>query len=253
MRRQPELLLFAIILLLLSCSSVEPDPTENRAKITLYLIGDSTVATKRPDLYPETGWGQVIDKYLDTLVHVENRAVNGKSTKSFLSNWGNIVNLLHEGDYVFIEFGHNDEDTLRAEVGVTIPEYKMYLMKYINEVRAKKAIPVLLTPIARRSFSNNIYIDSHGEYPNAMRSVANKYNVPLIDMHAKSVSLLKQLGVEDSKSIYKWLNKGQYPNYPNGARDNTHFSEYGADIMAKLVIQGIKESNLNLSHYIPAK
>jgi pectinesterase len=240
-------LIYLIFFILANCSSsVEPE------KFTAYLVGDSTMADKKAEVYPETGWGQVLVQYLDNNVRVDNRALNGRSTKSFINEnkWQPIVDQLKKGDYVLIEFGHNDEKIDKPETGTTLEEYQANLSKYVLDARAKKAVPILLTPIARRSFRAGKYFETHGQYPNAMINVAKKLDVPLIDMHSKSITLIKRMGDENSKKLYNWADSAQYAYYPNGIKDNTHLNEDGAQAMAALVIEGIKELNLPLKRAI---
>ncbi len=217
-------------------------------KITIYLIGDSTCANKQPKAYPETGWGMEFGKFFDKSVEVDNRALNGRSTKSFINEnrWQPIVDNLKKGDYVFIEFGHNDEKIDKPGVGTSLEEFKNNLVKYVNETRAKKANPVLLTPIMRRSFKNGVFQDSHKGYPDVTRRVADSLHVPLIDMHQKSEKLILSLGEEKAKTLFNHVDSG-HVNYPAGKKDDTHFSPAGADKMAALVVEGIIELKLSLA------
>nr|WP_315417656.1 rhamnogalacturonan acetylesterase [uncultured Pedobacter sp.] len=216
-------------------------------KTKLYIIGDSTAANKEEKAYPETGWGIALQSYFKTDITVDNRASNGRSTKSFRAEkrWNPILAQLNPGDYVFIEFGHNDEKVDKPTVGVSLADFKINLVNYVKETRSKKAFPVLLTPISRRSFKNGVLIDSHGDYPSVTRQVADSLNVPLIDMLAKTKSLLTRLGEEPSIKLFNYVDSGNV-NYPNGKKDNTHLSPEGAKQVAGLVVQGIKELKLSL-------
>lgn len=216
-------------------------------KTKLYIIGDSTAANKQEKAYPETGWGMALHSYFKTDITVDNRALNGRSTKSFRAekHWDPILAQLNPGDYVFIEFGHNDEKIDKPTVGVSLADFKINLVNYVKETRSKKAFPVLLTPISRRSFKNGVLIDSHGDYPGITRQVADSLNVPLIDMLAKTKSLLTRLGEEPSIKLFNYVDSGNV-NYPNGKKDNTHLSPEGAKQVAGLVVQGIKELKLSL-------
>lgn len=222
-----------------------------KEKITIYIIGDSTAANKQPKAFPETGWGMELGKFFDPKVIVDNRALNGRSTKSFLNEgrWQPILENLDKGDYVFIEFGHNDEKVNKPGVGTQLEEFKANLVKYVNETRAKKAIPVLLTPVMRRSFKEGAFYDSHGGYPDITRKVADSLNVPLIDMHKKTEKLILSLGEEGAKSLFNYVEPG-HPNYPEGKKDDTHFNPQGAHKMAALVVEGIKEQNLKLKKHL---
>ena len=217
-------------------------------KTTIYLIGDSTIANKAPKSFPETGWGMELGSFFTSEVKVDNRAVNGRSTKSFLTEnrWQPILDNLNPGDYVFIEFGHNDEKLDKPGIGTTLTEFKDNLVKYVNETRAKKGYPVLLTPVMRRSFKKGVFTDTHGGYPDVTRKVADSLKVPLIDMHRKSEKLLISLGEEKAKTLFNHVDSG-HVNYPQGKKDDTHFSPVGAKSMAALVVEGIKELRLPLA------
>lgn len=223
--------------------------------VVVYLAGDSTMAQKQENRRPETGWGEMLQKYFDEKkVKIDNRAQNGRSTKSFIAEgrWQAIVDALKKGDYVFIEFGHNDEkseDPSRYAAPNT--DYRNNLIRFVNEVRAKKAFPVLLTPVMRRKFDEaGNFVDTHGEYPDAVRNAAKDVNAPLIDMHRLSETVLKNYGAENSRRLFLQLKEGENPNYPKGVEDNTHFSPLGADEMAKLAIAEIKKQKINLRKYL---
>jgi lysophospholipase L1-like esterase len=220
--------------------------------LTIYLVGDSTMSEKDVRAYPETGWGTPFAHYFGENVVIENHARNGRSTRTFLEEgrWEPIVENLKAGDYVFIQFGHNDE-VQSKEQSTTPDNFQINLKKYISDTRAKEANPVLLTPIARRKFNDKGQLeDTHKLYSELMREVAASENVPLIDMDMKSQLLLKNLGPEKSVFLYNHLEPGQNPNYPDGLKDDTHFNELGARRMAELVLEGIKESDMDLVRYI---
>ncbi|MFL9482280.1 rhamnogalacturonan acetylesterase [Chitinophagaceae bacterium LWZ2-11] len=220
----------------------------DKKKVTIWMIGDSTMANKQPKAFPETGWGMEFGQFFDESVTIDNRAMNGRSTLSFITEnrWQPVVNDLKEGDYVFIEFGHNDEKIDKPGVGTTIDQYKANLVKFVTEARAKKAIPVLLTPTSRRSFKNGVLTDTHGKYPDAVKQVADSLHVPLIDMLKKSEKLLTTLGDESSKKLFNYVDAGNV-NYPDGKKDDTHFSPAGAKEIAGLAVEGIKELKLDLT------
>ena len=225
-----------------------------KKKITIWMIGDSTMANKVEKAYPETGWGMELGSFLNKSVTIENRALNGRSTKSFLTenHWQPIVDNIQDGDYVLIEFGHNDEKVDKPAIGTTINEFKANLTKFVLETRAKGGLPILLTPVTRRSFKNGVLTDSHGEYPAATAFVADSLKVPLIDMLAKSKKLVADLGDEASKSLYNYVEIGN-ANYPNGKKDDTHFSPLGAKKMAALAIEGVVELKLDLNTRVATK
>lgn len=206
------------------------------------------MSEKEVSAYPETGWGTPFSHYFESGVTIENHAVNGRSTRTFIEEgrWDPIVSNLKEGDYVFIQFGHNDEVPTKSRY--TPPDqFQQFLRQYITDTRDKGALPVLLTPITRRQFDENGTVkETHEEYSELMREVAESENVPLIDMDRKSQTLLNEIGEEKSTLLFLHLNPGQNPNYPEGITDNTHFSETGARMMAELVIQGMSELELEV-------
>jgi lysophospholipase L1-like esterase len=211
------------------------------------------MSVKETRFYPETGWGMPFVYFFDSTVVVDNRAKNGRSTKSFIEEnlWQPVVSNLQEGDYVFIQFGHNDE--VKEKVGryTTLEEFKTNLLRYVNESRKRKAIPVLLTPVARRRFdSNGKVVETHPFYSDAVREIAKKNSVPLVDLDKKSQELLQKFGPETSKYLYLQLQPGEHPNYPNGKDDNTHFNELGARETAQLVLGEIKKLKLELAERI---
>ena len=223
-----------------------------KKKIKVFIAGDSTAANKEVKAFPETGWGMPFATLFDSTVTVDNRAKNGRSTKTFISEglWQKLIDDVNEGDYVFIQFGHNDE--VETKASYTPPDdYKANLGRFIAETRNKKAYPVLLTPVTRRQFDSSGHIkETHEVYSNLVREVANQYNVPMIDMDEKSRELVQKFGPENSKLLYMQLEPGEHPNYPEGKNDNTHFNELGARKMAQLVLYGIKDLKLELSDRI---
>lgn len=221
-------------------------------KIKVWLIGDSTMANKEIKAYPETGWGMPFSIFFDSTVVVDNRAKNGRSTQSFIDEklWQPVLDNLSEGDYVFVQFGHNDEVATKKTY-TTEEQFKNNLIRYVNETRAKKAIPVLITPVARRKFdSTGRIVGTHEVYSEIVRDVAQQLNVPLIDLDRKSQALLQKFGAENSKLLYNHLQPGEHPNYPEGREDDTHFSELGARKMAEIVLQEIKDLKLPLAEHI---
>jgi len=215
----------------------------------IFLIGDSTMADKPLVDNPEHGWGQMLPIFFTKNVQIFNHARNGRSTKSFIAEgrWKTVYDQLRPGDYVFIQFGHNDgkkEDTSRF--AAPRPDYKNNLVKFVREAREKKAIPVLLTPVTRRDFdSTGKLVATHGDYPAVVKEVANEERVPMIDMFAQSKKIIKGLGDEKSKALYLQGVKKQYRHWDK-KRDNTHFTRRGAVLMASLAVNGIKELHLPL-------
>jgi lysophospholipase L1-like esterase len=214
--------------------------------VSLYLAGDSTIAQKVVNRRPETGWGEMLQQHFDIdRVRVQNHARNGRSTRTFIGEgrWQAIVDGLRPGDYVFIQFGHNDASVEKVDRYTPPADYRRNLARFVAEVRAKDAHPVLMTPVMRRRFDENgVFYDAHGEYPDLVRATAAELSVPLIDMHRSSERVLREYGAERSKSLFLILAPGEHPNYPQGLDDNTHFSPAGAEVMAGLAVQGIRES-----------
>ncbi|MCU0469956.1 MAG: glycosyl hydrolase family 28 protein [Arcicella sp.] len=217
-------------------------------KPRIFLIGDSTCANKNTYDEPETGWGQVFPQLFTDAVEIQNHAVNGRSTKSFrtLGHWKKVSDQLHKGDYVFIQFGHNDQkesDTTRYAAPQT--DYRKNLIRYIEETQAKGAIPILLTPVMRRKFDESgKFIDQHGEYPKVVREIAQQYHLYLIDAHQESQKIIEQQGVEGSKKMFMIFGGGIYKKFPKGNDDNTHFSPYGARLMVNMVAgEMVKQGN----------
>jgi len=221
-------------------------------QITVYTIGDSTMANKKAEVYPETGWGQVFQNYFDSKVRVSNHAVNGRSSKSFIDEgrWKIVLDSLKRGDYVFIQFGHNDEKADKPAV-FSDPQtsYRQNLGKYISETRAKGATPILLTPIVRRKFdaSGNL-IDTHGKYPDAVRKVAANLNVDLIDMQLLTRTFISSLGDEPSKKMYLWTAPDS--KFPEGRKDDTHLSVEGAKTIAGLVAKEVIKLKAPLARHM---
>ena len=242
--------MFLVIFALIICAFALP----KEKKIILYIIGDSTAANKQLKAYPETGWGMEFGSFFNEGVKVDNRALNGRSTKSFINEkrWESVLTTLNEDDYVFIQFGHNDEKIDKPEVGTSLAEYKTNLIKYITETQAKKAYPILLTPIMRRSFKKGVFKDTHLGYPDVVRKLADSLHIPLIDMHLKTEKLIVELGEESSKKLFNYVDSG-HVNYPQGKKDDTHLNPYGAKKVADLVAQGIAETKIKLAKYLIKK
>lgn len=222
--------------------------------VTIFLAGDSTMAAKLPEKRPETGWGEMLGQHFKTgKVAIENRAMNGRSTKTFISEgrWQSVVDALHKGDYVFIQFGHNDSSKEKGERYAPPAEYRKNLVRFVEDVRSKNAHAILMTPVMRRRFDKDgKFYDTHGEYPDIVRSVALALKVPLIDMHRKSEAVIVRYGAEESRKLFLQLKPGENANYPNGIDDNTHFSPLGAEEMAKLAVNGIRESKNRLGKHL---
>ncbi|WIM41170.1 GDSL-type esterase/lipase family protein [Paenibacillus sp. PK4536] len=220
---------------------------------TVYLAGDSTVQTYATSKQPQAGWGQMIDRYLDEKVKISNQAIGGRSSRSFIEQGrlDTILNQIQPGDYLMIQFGHNDADT-KPERYTPVPDYKVYLKQYIDGARAHGATPILVTPVGRRDFNTTTgqFNISFPNYVTAMKEVATQTNTKLIDLSARSVAYYNSIGAEESKKVFLHVPAGVYPNFPDGVVDNTHFQEYGAIQIARLVAQGIADIQLPLSEHV---
>lgn len=210
----------------------------DKAPLTIYTIGDSTMANKKSEVYPETGWGQVLENYVDATVTVKNRARNGRSSKSFIDEgrWQVVLDSLEKGDVVFIQFGHNDQKAYDS-TRYTSPfgTYTANLNKFVKETRDKGATPVLFTSIVRRKFGADGRLeDTHGDYPVAVRSLAEQFEVPLIDLQRITAEWITSMGQEASKEMYLWTAPDE--NYPDGRKDDTHLSEKGARAVAQFAL-----------------
>jgi len=239
-------LLFCCLLVAMAQSSAgEP--------VVIYLAGDSTLAAKLDAKRPETGWGEALPAYFGASARIDNRAQNGRSTRTFIAEgrWQAIVDTLRPGDFVLIEFGHNDAS--KEKVGRYTPpaDYRANLASFVDKVRACRATPILLTPVARRKFAaSGALVDTHGEYPRIVREVAAQKHVELIDMQRLSAAALLRLGAEPSRALFLQLEPGEHPNYPNGIEDNTHFSPRGAALMAELAVDAMRMQRLSLATYL---
>ncbi|WP_286964953.1 rhamnogalacturonan acetylesterase [Flavobacterium sp. UBA4854] len=216
-------------------------------KTSLYCIGDSTMANKKnPEKNPEHGWAQVLQPFFKENIVVINKAVNGRSTKSFINEkrWDSIYQKLKKGDYVFIEFGHNDqkiEDSTRYTNPHTA--YRYNLIKFVKESREKGAIPVLLTSISRRNFNEKgVLVPTHGDYPLETRLIAQEYNVSFIDLEYYTEMLEQSYGPEKSKQLHLHFKAGENAFYDKDKADDTHLSLLGANKIAEIVINQIKLS-----------
>lgn len=223
--------------------------------ITIYTIGDSTMANK-PDTEknPERGWAQLLPNFFNDKVIIVNKAVNGRSSRSFIDQgrWQEVFQSLKPGDYVFIQFGHNDQK-VKSPDRYTNPHtaYRHNLIKFVKETRAKGATPILLTSIVRRNFnSHGTLIDTHGDYPLETRLVAQEHSVEFIDLQYLTEVLEMSYGQEKSKALHLHYNPGEIPYYPKGKQDDTHLSVKGATEVSKLVVDHFKETKHPLSEYL---
>ena len=211
-------------------------------RVTLYMIGDSTMANK-PVMPPnaERGWGQLMPLYFKESVRVENAAVNGRTAKSFISEgrWKTVLERLEPGDYVLIQFGHNDQKD-KSPSGGAFGHYPKYLQRYVKETRERGAIPILATSIVRRRFDKaGKFFDTLGDYPKAMRQVAEELSVPLLELHNRTAEMVERLGPERSSKVYNHLLPGEYAGQSDALRDDTHLNAFGASRVCDLAVEEI--------------
>ena len=240
-----------LVLTLLAFATVSLRAAELPPRI--FLAGDSTMADKPLDL-PERGWGMALQQFCRETAMVQNHAVNGRSTKSFIdeNRWARIAAELRAGDFVLIQFAHNDEKKENPKVYAdAATSYRDNLRRFIADARAKGATPILATPVARRKFdAAGKLVPTHGAYPDAMRAVAKEENVALIDLERATSEWLQSVGDEPSKQFFMWLAPGVYPKAPDGRKDDTHFVEAGARKVAELAVAEIKAQKLPLAQWL---
>ncbi len=218
--------------------------------VTIFLAGNSTVVDQDDD--PWASWGQMIPRFLKPGIAIANHAESGLSLGSFLSSnrLKKVLNLMKPGDYLFIEFGHND----MKEKGPDDGAYKSYsgrMRLFVTEARKKGGIPVIVSPANRRTFGDDgKTTNSLLDYPDAARKVAVEMNVPFIDLNGMTKTLYEALGPENSKKAFVIYPANSFPGEPNALNDNTHFNSYGAYQLAKCIIEGIRENKLGIKKYL---
>lgn len=221
-------------------------PTPRTRDFTIFVAGDSTASTYPAWRSPRAGWGQALEVFTTGAVSVDNRAWSGASSKSHTDRGvlDAIAAEIEPGDWLLISFGHNDakiEDPARGTDPYTT--YQQYLRGYLDVARLHRANPVLVTSVERRRFKDGKPVESLGEYPEAMRALADEEGVPLIDLQAASLDLWGELGEEGTKDYFLWIDPG-HANYPDGLQDNTHFQATGAIEVARLVARAAVRQHL---------
>ena len=206
--------------------------------VTLFLCGDSTVVDQEGE--PWASWGQMIPRWFNENICIANYAESGETTTSFMAEkrLDKVLSMIKKGDYVFVEFGHNDEKDKGNNAGAFL-NYAENLRTYINKAKTKGANPIILSPTARRMFENGKVTNSHGDYPEAARQVAEKEGVPFIDITQMTTDMLEAYGNSDSTKFYVHYPAGTYS--VNALKDNTHFNPFGAFEVAKCVVMGLKQ------------
>ena len=248
--------------------------------VTVFMIGDSSMANKPLDKEnQERGWGQMLPIYFEGPIKVDNHAVNGRSSKSFIDEgrWEKVREQIRPGDYVIIQFGHNDEKA-KSPDRYTVPgsTFDANLKKFVSETREKGGTPILMNSIVRRNFPANgiaaaqtddrqktwkkglenypaegdTLVDTHGDYRIAPRNVAEEMGVAFVDMNALTHELVQGLGKDASKSLYMWLPVGVYEFAPNGRIDNTHLNVFGGIVVSRLAVNALAEKVPALRPYI---
>lgn len=265
-------LLALLMAVMLVCTSATDKKTT-----TIFIIGDSTAANK--DIShgkQERGWGMALQCYFDDNIVVDNHAVNGRSSLSFINEgrWDKVLEKMRPGDYVIIQFGHNDEKPKADRHTDPGSTFDYNLAKFVRETREKGGIPVLMNCVVRRNFFVNApendddeklrtttfkdgvkmiegdsLIDTHGLYRVAPRDVAKRMNVHFVDANQITHDLEQGLGTEASKKLHMWFKPGEEPSVPDGRQDNTHYNVYGAHVVAKLLADALCEEIPLLGKY----
>lgn len=264
------------IILLMSFVAVLVLTSARKPKTTVYIIGDSTAANKDiSNGKQERGWGMVLQGFFSEEVRIENHAVNGRSSKSFIDEgrWDRVLERLTPGDYVFIQFGHNDEKPQPERHTVPGTTFDENLRKFVTQTQAKGGIPVLFTPVVRRNFylvpekqeddellrnttytgekvNSDTLVDTHGAYLLSPKKVACETGCIFIDANRITHDIEQGLGVEGSRSLHMWFRPGEHPSLPDGRQDNTHYNVYGAHIVASALASAIAEKIPDLGKYV---
>jgi lysophospholipase L1-like esterase len=236
-----------VFILLFATSVASLSAAQIARALHVHMAGDSTMADKPTDPpNPEFGWGQLLPKFFKDPAMIVNHAANGRSTRSFITEgrWQKLLDALQPGDWVIIQFAHNDEKIFPNARG----EFQENLRRFVTDVRMKKANPILATPCARRSFDESgKLVETHGDYPDAVRSVATETKTPLLEMNRLTMALEEGHGPEGSKRLHLWIGAGIYERQPEGYQDNTHYSSYGAERVAALAVQEMIRLRLPLT------
>ena len=257
--RKLKTLSIAFVLIMLMSAFTMQNP------VTVFMIGDSTMANKdTTGGKQERGWGMMLQQFFKEGVIVDNHAMNGRSSKSFIDEgrWDVVLEKIKPGDYVIIQSGHNDEKPAadrHTDPGTT---FDANLKRFVIESRAKGGIPILCNAVVRRNFyrqvdssvddeslrnttyedekvNSDTLIDTHGAYLLSPRNVAKEYQVPFIDANRITHDLEQAMGIEGSRKLHMWFKPGEHPSMPNGRKDNTHYNVYGGTVVAALLAEEI--------------
>lgn len=230
-------LLFSLLACIVICSAFVTE----KNKTTIWMVGDSTMAKKKSERFPESGWGEGLAEFVNKNAKVKNRAASGRSTLSFINEgrWKNVADSLQPGDYVIMQFGHNDEKPTEKLHTDAFGSFKENLKKFIDETRERKATPIVCSSIVRRHFDATGKLkDTHGDYITAAKQVATETNTLYIDMEALTRKYVTGLGPEKSKALYTFTEKVQ---------DSTHLSMEGSRGVAKLFVEEAKSRKAPIS------
>lgn len=248
---------------------VPQEPKQKRDKPHVFLISDSTVQSYGERSYPQTGWGQVLYRFFQGAeevreypaerssygvaktyelpeIAIENRAIAGRSARSFYDEGklDQALEVLCPGDFMFLQFAHNDNNKLRPNRYISLEEYPLFLQRYVDACERRGAQCVFVTPVTMRCTDGaGRFVICFDDYRGKMRELAERTGIPLLDLGERSTAYLNQIGEAESKKIYLWAAEGQYPGgaYAAGVSDNAHLQEYGAMVYANLVVQLILE------------
>ena len=225
---------------------------EERSSPKVFLIGGSTMATF-PEARPVVGWGQMLPRYFKQPEQVVNRAMSGRSTKSFIDQgfWEKTITDLRAGDFLIMCWGTNDSTNDHARHTEPRKDFQANLERFIREIRAKGATPIIATAVARRVWNEQgEFVEAPSEYVMVTREIAAREKIPLMEMRGKTVALEKSLGVEGSRALHLYLKPGKSSYYPNGSKDDTHYNRHGADRVADLAVQEIRRLQLPIAAWL---
>lgn len=224
---------------------IEPAP----GAITLYIAGDSTVTDQSNE--PWAGWGQMLPSFFKQGVAVANHAESGRALYSFRGEkrFDKILSRIHPGDYLFVQFGHNDQKNNKEGAG-PFTTYKADMEDFIAKIREKGARPVLVSPMERRRWSGGEPGQTLTDYAQAVRLVGREQGVPVIDLHAMSLKFYAAMGEEGSRRAFVHYPANTFPNQGPALKDDTHHNVYGAYELARCIVEGIREQMPELAQHL---
>jgi len=242
------------LVLLFLCLVLTQAQANELKPLKLHLVGDSTMSDKPNLAYPERGWGQLLPQFLLPQLTVVNHAANGRSTRRFINEgrWQLVLTELAAGDYVLIQFGHNDsKQSDPARYAAFDGDYQLFLQQFINQVREHGATPLLASSICRRNFAEDGSLKRDlADYASAAAQVAEKTGVTFFDLQKTSCDLWQQLGVNDSQPYFIQVPAGLYQKFPQGKVDNTHLTLQGASKIAQFFVQDLQRQQHPLASYV---